>query len=168
MRRNAARLPILAIDPGPTESAYVLWDGERVLRSGKEPNADVLAALMAGESHVANTCVCERIRSYGMAVGAEVFETCEWVGRFWQGWTADSARREWQFITRQDVKLHLCNSVRAKDTNVRQSLIDCFGGKDKAIGKKANPGPLYGISGDVWAALGVAVTYWDKNVRIAA
>lgn len=28
-----------------------------------------------------------------------------------------------------------------------------------AIGSKAAPGPLYGISRDVWSALAVAVTY---------
>jgi hypothetical protein len=42
---------------------------------------------------------------------------------------------------------------------VRQALIDKFGpGKELAIGKKASQGPLYGLTGDFWAALGVAVT----------
>ena len=44
----------------------------------------------------------------------------------------------WDDLTqvRQEVKLHLCNSARAKDANIRQALIDRFGGKDKAIGRK--------------------------------
>lgn len=37
-------------------------------------------------------------------------------------------------------------------------------GKEKAIGKKATPGPLYGVVGDEWAALAVAVTWWDQVV----
>jgi hypothetical protein len=32
-----------------------------------------------------------------------------------------------------------------------------------AIGRKAAPGPLYGISRDVWSALAVAVTYADRG-----
>jgi hypothetical protein len=35
---------------------------------------------------------------------------------------------------------------------------DRFGGS-AAVGRKAAPGPLYGISRDVWSALAIAVTY---------
>jgi hypothetical protein len=30
-------------------------------------------------------------------------------------------------------------------------------------GTKKNPGLLYGVSGDVWAALALGVTWWDLN-----
>jgi hypothetical protein len=104
----------------------------------------------------------EMIASYGMPVGAEVFDTCVWIGRFTQAWPAATVP-----IFRKDVKMHLCGQTKAKDKNVRQALIDRFGpGKDKAIGKKAKPGPLYGYSGDLWAALAVAVTYYDSVSRI--
>lgn len=33
--------PVLAIDPGTEQSAYVVFDGERVLASGIEPNDDI-------------------------------------------------------------------------------------------------------------------------------
>jgi hypothetical protein len=69
---------------------------------------------------------------------------------------------------RATVKAHLCRSAKAKDSNVRQALIDLFGGKENAIGTKKTPGPLYGISGDVWAALAVAVTWYDANMRTGA
>jgi len=45
-------------------------------------------------------------------------------------------------------------------------LIDRYGGvggKRAAIGLKASPGPLHGVSKDVWAALAVAVTYADQR-----
>jgi hypothetical protein len=32
-------------------------------------------------------------------------------------------------------------------------------GGSAAVGRKASPGPLYGISRDVWSALAIAVTY---------
>lgn len=41
-----------------------------------------------------------------------------------------------------------------------------YGGKERAIGKKATPGKLYGVSADVWQALAVALTWAD--VRKAA
>jgi hypothetical protein len=88
-----------------------------------------------------------------------VFETVFWIGRFCQAWRGEYVR-----IHRREVKLHLCNSARAKDANVRQALIDRFGpGKDRAIGKKASKGPLYGFKSDLWAALGVAVTVGDRE-----
>jgi hypothetical protein len=59
-----------------------------------------------------------------------------------------------RLIPRRDVKLTLCGSARAKDTNIRQALIDALG----EVGTKKNPGPLYGVSGHYWAALGVAYT----------
>lgn len=51
--------------------------------------------------------------------------------------------------------------LAAKDANVRQALINRFGGKDAAIGRKAAPGPLYGISRDMRSALAIAVTGHD-------
>jgi hypothetical protein len=49
--------------------------------------------------------------------------------------------------------------VRATDANIRASLIDRYGpGKDSAIGSKRSPGPLYGLKGDEWSALAVALT----------
>jgi hypothetical protein len=66
-------------------------------------------------------------------------------------------------VYRRDVKLHICGSQRAKDANIRQALIDCYGGKVEAIGKKKAPGPLYGISSHAWSALAVAQTWWDLS-----
>ena len=105
-----------------------------------------------------DTLAVEMVESFGMAVGKEVFETVFWVGRFCQAWEPN----DWHRVYRKEVKIHLCRSHRAKDGNIRQALIDRFSdgrGKDVAIGKKANPGPLFGVSADSWSALAVAVTY---------
>jgi hypothetical protein len=61
-------------------------------------------------------------------------------------------------LPRRAVMLALCGDSRAKDANIRQALIDRFGGP-AAVGRKAAPGPLYGIARDVWSALAIAVTY---------
>lgn len=147
---------ILAIDPGPEESGFVVYDtdGKRVLRCGSQKNCD--AMLMIGApNRIFDEIACEMVACMGMTVGAEVFETCVWIGRFWQ-----SSHLPFHRLKRQQVKMHLCHTMRAKDANIRQSLIDKFGpGKDKAIGNKKAPGPLYGISGHCWSALAIAVTF---------
>lgn len=148
---------LLAIDPGPTESAYVLLDdhGQPEVWD-KLPNASLLA-ILTHLTFSASELVVEMVASYGMPVGAEVFDTCVWIGRFIERWGG-----EFRLIYRTDVKLHLTNQRRAKDANVRQALIDRYGpGKDRAVGRKATPGPLYGLTGDCWAALAVAVTAAD-------
>jgi hypothetical protein len=59
--------------------------------------------------------------------------------------------------------LQLCGSSRANDATIRQALLDRYGpGREKAVGTKANPGPLYGIKADLWQALALAVTYSDQ------
>lgn len=114
-----------------------------------------------GEPH----CVIEMISSYGMRVGREVFETCVWIGRFMDAW-GDNQHTNANRITRSEVKMELCNTNRANDADVRAALIDLYGpGKAAAIGLKKTPGPLYGFKKDMWAALGVAVTYARRLER---
>jgi len=143
---------ILAIDPGSAQSAWLRFEGDRPQGFGITAN-DVLAkALRSGG--LPDVVVIEKIESYGMAVGAEVFDTVWWAGRF-----AEAASRvPVVMLPRRAVKLALCGDSRAKDANIRQALIDRFGGS-AAVGRKRSPGPLYGISRDVWSALAIAVTY---------
>ena len=151
---------LLALDPGNTESAWLLYDTAtgRPTQWDKEPNADLLLT-MNDDAEVANAdeLVIEMVASYGMAVGAEIFDTCVWIGRFIERWHGPH-----RLIYRPDVKLHLTQTRRAKDANIRQALIDRYGpGKALAVGLKATPGPLYGLTGDCWSALAVAVTAAD-------
>lgn len=150
---------VLAIDPGTTESAYALYEPERrkLLDFGKVPNHDMLAVI-ATEDHSA--LIIERIESYGMPVGREVFDTVQWTGRFIQ---AADPGRPWHQLPRREVKLHLCGQSKAKDANVRQALLDRFHGPVTPSGKPAKGHPLRGVSGDVWAALAVAVTWADRQ-----
>lgn len=150
---------LMSIDPGTTESAYCLMRNGNVEAFGKVPNYDILRMFNTGLC--LTDAVCERIRSYGMPVGAEVLETCEWCGRFQQ-----EALRQgiaWHWLTRKDVTSHLCGQSKAGDANVRCALIDRFCGKELAIGRKKSPGPLYKMAGDSWSALGVGVTWMDMH-----
>lgn len=146
---------ILAIDPGNTQSGWCLFDGQRVHDSGVLENEEMLAKVV---THRDKLLAIEMIASYGMPVGREVFETCVWIGRFVQAHRPNC----WQLVYRKDVKMYLCGSMKAKDGNIRQAIIDLFpatgGGKVAQIGTKSRPGPLYGVSSHAWAALGVAIT----------
>ena len=160
---------IIAIDPGPEMSAVVGYRPEYPMGPNSVSIAEIssnqeLRSLLgrAGVSQ-RDHCVIEWIESYGMAVGKDIFETVYWIGRFREAWLyGDTFHR----VTRRDVKLHLCNSMRAKDKNIRVALIDRFGGsKRKAVGLKKTPGPLYGIKTHLWSALAVAVTFAETREK---
>jgi len=88
-----------------------------------------------------------------MAVGAEVFQTCVEIGRFREAAGRHTGEENIQLVFRKDVKIQLCQSMRAKDANIRQSLLDRFG----PVGTKKVPGPLFGVKSHIWSALAVAV-----------
>lgn len=157
---------ILAVDPGPTRSAWVLLaDDGRVMEHEHEHNANV-RGVIDNYANLRDVAVAiEMIASYGMPVGAEVFQTCVEIGRFVQ--MCEYAERV-HFVKRIEVKSHLCHSGKAKDSNIRQAIIDRYGGKDRAIGLKKTPGPLYGVKADVWAALAVALVVQDRLAARAA
>ncbi len=150
---------ILAIDPGSENSAFVFWDSnqQKVIDKGILPNKDLLFNIRhPWESKIDRLCV-EMIASYGMPVGKEIFETCLLIGRIMEIWKWIYPINETHLIYRKDIKLHFCQSARAKDSNIRQALIDKFG----PPGTKKNPGRLYGIKADEWAALAVAVYFQE-------
>jgi hypothetical protein len=150
---------ILAIDPGSEQSAWLLYT-EDGFKFGKLPNDEVLT-IVENVTDNGHNVVCEMVACYGMPVGKEVFETVRWIGRFEQA-TKDRLR-DFHVLYRKDVTMHLCNSTKAGDSNVRHVLIDRFGGKEKGIGGKKRPGPLYGIHKDVWSALAIAVTFVETR-----
>lgn len=150
---------ILAIDPGTTESAWLLFAGVKVHSCGIDDNDTIRKRFYnaSGDHQIA----IEMVACYGMPVGAETFETCVWIGRFIESFGGGD------YVYRKDVKLHLCQNARAKDANVRQALLDLFprtgGGSTPQVGTKNKPGPLFGVRSHIWSALGVAVTYRDTK-----
>lgn len=153
---------VLAIDPGNVESAWCVIDADtyRPQSFAKQPNADVLDVC-----EYAMPVAIEMIRSYGMAVGAEVFETCVWIGRFIERHETWHAPLTPALVYRADVKLHHCHSSKAKDSNVRQALVDRFapGQPNHGKGTKAEPGWFYGFRADVWQAYALAVYVADER-----
>jgi hypothetical protein len=167
---------VLAIDPGPTNSAWVLYDVAQAtpLAASIVPNAEMELDLWSNRRVIDGNwtkppthLVIEKVEAMGMSVGVDVFETVYHTGRFANAWDRNNAKAA-ERIGRKTVKMHLCQSMRAKDANIRQAIIDRFGGvggKETAIGKKATPGPLFGMKSHLWAALAVALTYADTHTK---
>jgi hypothetical protein len=143
---------VIGVDPGTDKSAYAIFNGKDVTSFGIWENEALRLHPLWAEQ---NVCI-EMIASYGMAVGASTFETVYWIGRFVE--LAAISGGKVTRVFRKDIKLHLCNSPRAKDANVRQALLDRIGPQ----GTKKAPGPTYGVKSHEWAALAVAVYGWDQ------
>lgn len=158
---------ILAIDPGNTHSGIALIEPGtcKPIRVGKIPNEEVLDLIRSTSyDHLS----IEMIASYGMAVGKEVFDTCVWIGRFVQHRNDMSlSSDDCQLVYRRDVKLHHCQSAKAKDANITQALVDRFayGEPNRGKGTKSNPGWFHGFAADMWQAYALAVLTSDTRTN---
>ena len=181
---------VIGIDAGKDQSGIVYFDADDALLvyTGVLPN-DYIEHLLEDTDYSNTTnkphLAMEWISNYGMAVGQTTFMTCYQVGRF----SKCNKNLSVNLITRPEVKLALCNSMKAKDSNVRQQLIDMYGGREKAIGGKKcptckgkgwfgagrpvcpdcggtgwlyPPGPLKKVTSHAWAAIAVAVVFSIK------
>ena len=167
---------ILALDPGPEETAAVSIDlkfaevnggllsftsSDHVNLMGDfQPNAVRLQQLRAAERKEHALLIIEDMDSYGQPIGLSTMTTLKMIGRLFEAWNAHA-----KFITRREIKLHLCNTSRAKDANVNAAVWDRFGGSRRAaVGTKKAPGPCYGFKTDIWAALAVGVTWIEQTL----
>lgn len=158
-------MKILAIDPGNIESGYAIIEMPdfRLIEFGKVKNEELLEDIEERfiYDNSIDVIAIEMVASYGMAVGKSVFDTCVWIGRFIQALSNDGV----DYVYRKDEKMCLCGSMKAKDSNIRQALIDRYAKHDFKNGKgvKKNPDTFYGVSKDVWQAIAVGVTHYEKE-----
>lgn len=154
---------VLAIDPGNVESAYVLADygnGNLPKQFDKLPN-ECLHLLIREIEPAIDYIVIERIASQGQVVGASVFDTVHEIGYLHR--LSEELGFVPYFMFRTEVKRILTGRTNTKDSDVIAALVKQFDpeGKRGKYGKgtKANPGPFYGFSADVWQAFGLAVAW---------
>ena len=162
---------ILAIDPGNIESGVVIID-EKTLEphfAEKMENEDLIQCIYdkieCFDNY--NNVAIEMVACYGMAVGKTVFDTCVWIGRLQEAINYVYPGVDIQFIYRKDEKINLCGSMKAKDSNITQALVDRFASDttNKGKGTKKEPGWFYGFKKDIWQAYAVGVTYYDMYLK---
>lgn len=148
---------VLGIDPGQEKSAYLLWNSSEneVLAMDIVDNEYLLSPVICTLEY--DICGIETVVSYGMPVGKTTFETCFWLGEFRR--RLKDINKPYYLVEKPSIRLHFCNSRRAKDSNINQSLIDRFGSK----GTRKNPGILYRVKTHIWSALAIAVYVADEQ-----
>lgn len=140
-------MTILAIDPGTSKTAWIVWDGARVINCGIDPNEDCLAMFRSSDLMPYDFAAIERMANMGQRVGEEVMSTVWWSGRFYE---VLARKTNVARPYRTAIKKRL-GCGRGKDKDVRAALIRKFG----EVGTKKHPGPLFGVSSHLWAALAV-------------
>lgn len=138
--------PVAGVDPGPVQSAIAYYNG-KAIRALTVDNV-VLIESFRIEQVPQHICI-EKMQSFGMPVGAEVFETCIWIGRYFE--VLKSKGVEVTLMARPTIKAHIVGTVRSKDKDVRAALIQRLGVE---VTKD--------ITGHQWAALAVAVCLYDE------
>ena len=165
-------MKVIAIDPGTTQSAWVIMDSETLKPSyaGILDNEDLLYKLYRIDLADCRSAI-EMVASYGMPVGKEVFETCVWIGRFYEVLDIRCSHvppyMSPELIYRREEKLHICESPKANDATIRHALIDRFAEHDFKFGRgtKKNPDWFYGFKQDMWAAYAVGLTFIETKLN---
>ena len=186
---------ILCIDPGTRTTGWIILDppapgcrGElpHLIEHGNTAAGEFLEWLRFCRSRGVTEAAIEHVGHYGtgMSAGADVFETCILIGRMIEILHPLSVTK----VRRQSIKTQFCGRATAKDSNVRQALIDRWGGDALALGAKKcptckgkgwkgrgrptchacggsgweiRPGPLHRVTNHAWSALAVGVYYWE-------
>lgn len=162
---------ILAIDPGPKESAYCYVDsnGYKPLHTGKLFNEHLREIVEHGsfDQLVIEECIARKW------AGREISDTAFEAGRF-----AECAHRKrcngFHLISRSMVRGHLTTEKRGGDAIMIQELILLFEPKfyfqwvHEEISRpkmiiEAKKGFFKGFKGDIWQAFALAVTFINKR-----
>ena len=150
---------ILGIDPGPERCGVVVYcTTERRCIFAQVLDTEPLLFRRFKSLvvlHDVELVGIERVQSYGIA-GGSLLRTSEVVGRLWQ--SAIALEVAMRLVYRREVLSALDVSGKgSRDALVRARLLEMHGGtRSAACGKKASPGPLYGVASHSWAALAVA------------
>lgn len=174
---------LLAIDPGTTESAYVVMRGDySPLSHAKVPNDQLLELIALGGY---DAVVIEHMEARTLNVGKKkdmppqkigktTYDTCIWIGRFKQ--VAIQCGMDVHEVYRSEEKSRIIPTKKNRlpplpspvpdstDSKIRHGLIARFAKFDKKNGKgnAAGKDTFYGFKADEWSAFAVGVVYLDK------
>ena len=174
---------VLGIDPGPVESAGVLYDTEAKtvrMEPGIVGNSELLAWIksenslcLIGLGHL----VIEMPHTYALTpkrnkktgkyrsaqLNQNTYEMTYWVGRFVEAYAGGFAR-----LFRRDICRHLCGPKLLKGKAPYNAAVAQWFGVTvgSAKGTQKAPGPLYGIKSHMWDALAVAITWAETTKKV--
>ena len=170
---------VLGIDPGPETHGAVLYDSEarRVLWSSKATTtAGLLVRLnkMAAQGIRPRHAVIERpaaMGTLGPGVVGHMLDTAWEAGKL-AVYCYEHYNYFLETMTRREVLRHLgvLSGKGSSDSRVRAACIadhETPGGPP-AGGRKATPGPLYGVSSHGWQALGLVLAWLEQQLQEGA
>lgn len=158
---------VFAMDPGPTASGWIHinYEAEAPFVARHSGNEEMLAILRHYPFEADTVLVLEGIEARGMPVGDDVFQTCQWIGRFSQVWEERRERGEplgpFYLVFKNQMKHIVGGKRNIPTTEINRLLREEYGEK----GTKKAPGLLYNVSGaHCWSALAVG-TAWLYRYR---
>jgi len=155
-----AKSKILGIDPGPSQSAYVVWDTktQQIVDHEQSDNITFRKNIIWLRDDIEpDICVIEGMAFYGKVMNGESFDTLMFIGRLREIF-ADNH----ELVYFPDIAYHFCNSRRGiKSSHINAVLANRFGGK----GTKKNKGKLFGIKEHVWSALACCILWEDLHAK---
>ena len=148
---------VIGLDPGSEKSAFIHWDGKKILDKGIQPNERLLNLLSGVFRHqfksttIAPVLAVESMVHITMG-GKSIVDTLLWAGRFYQAWQGE----------KEFVPVHVVRKALGaqNDPGIRAVLIQRFG----EPGTKKSPGFTHGLQGrgyHFWRAFSVAVVWHD-------
>lgn len=153
---------IVGIDTGTNQTAMCLcrYSDLKPIEHIKVDNKDAEFVLKTWLCQSKLTIVAiEMLENHGMPIGQTTIQTIVEIGRI--QYICEAHFIPWMLVKRSEEKMTICQSVKAKDSNIRQALMDMYGTK----GTKKNKGWFYGFKADEWQAYAVAHTARERIRR---
>lgn len=155
---------LLAIDPGPTQSGWLLYDESKPTQErlnidyqGHDYNSELRAWMMANTDSYDDVAI-EMVGSYES--GKDLTETAVQIGMFQH--LCLMIGKPFHRVFRDEAKLFLCGRTAGmKDKHVNEALRGYFNAPTLKNG--SGGGCMKGFTGHVLAALAVAVTWHYHN-----
>ncbi len=160
---------VIAIDPGNTKSALCIIDVETLkpLYTLYAENDEVRKFVKDLKTDEFDYAAIEMMQSYGNLIGKDVLDTAVWIGRFYEV-LKRKLGKDPAMVYRKEEAVHLCNTVRNGDKEIRRALIDRFCTHDFRTGRGTikNPDFFKGFKKDLWAAYAVGLTYIETKMEV--
>lgn len=158
---------ILAIDPGPEQSAYVYGYPQDKVRPvedyGMVLNRELEVSIRNGYFNGADDVLIEDWAPWGKPAGQKMVDVCKAIGRF-QLLCEKLVQCKTTTYFRRDVCRWLVGLPNAKKSQIRAYMIQRYGpSREQAIGRKGCEGPLYGLRVHQMDALAMAVMHVEQQ-----